>query len=356
MVDDKKKTIHRFLTSDIVVSEKFQKYIFWGVMVCFVIIATIMSYSYSRDSDNYNMMFEVYGASGWDGFNTEIFKQELFILAVSKMVYKLGLDSIYLFLFFAAISLTVKFHLIYKYSKDRILSLAFFGSYFFILHDSTQIRFGMAVAFVYLGLSFLAENRKLLFSAIVIFSAILFHHAILIFILMLFFTSQRSSLWIIGMSAVAVLFYPINYNELMLDLVHDVIKFFDAQETRLKTLFLYLLRPNPDVYLGLFTRRAILVYFCAIVIFQYRKIFNAYELLCYNALLLSIFFYIFLKDAVELQVRASAMFGFSLVFLVPYVHRGLSDYIGERMAYIILLSFFAVYLIKFTLYDKMLIL
>ena len=68
------------------------------------------------------------------------------------------------------------------------------------------------------------------------------------------------------------------------------------------------------------------------------------------------FFYILLKDSVDLQVRIRDLFGFSLVFLMPFIHRGMSVYVGHRSAYIILYLYLGVHLIKFAIYDKMLIL
>jgi len=214
----------------------------------------------------------------------------------------------------------------------------------------------MGVAFVYLGLHFLACNKRLLFSAIVIASAIMFHNAVLAFLMLLFFTTKKSLLWVLGMLVVAVLLYPVNLNAFFLELSQNILSYFNIEGTRLNRLTAFILRPSSDVFLGVFRPIPLLVYFCAIVIFQYRVNFNAFERLCYNALILSIFFYILLKDVVDLQVRFGDMFGFSLVFLVPYVHRGLSEYFGARKAYIILYSFFIIHLVKYTLYDKMLIL
>jgi len=332
-----------------------KEYLYVGALFGFIIMATVISSSFSKDSVGYNQMFEVYGASGWGGLTTEIFTREVFILAASKVLYDLGLSSIFLFLIHAVISLPIKFYLIDKYSKDRFLSLAYFFSYFFILHDCTQLRFGMAVAFVYLGLHYLADNRRLVFSGIVILSAVLFHNAILLFIVMLLFTSRRSLLWLLGMLAIALMSYSVNLNIFMSDLLGDLVHYFGIEGTRLNRLHAYLLRPSSDMYLGIFSRHGLLIYFFGAVIFKYRNEFNKYESLCYNAFILSIFFWILLKDSMDLQVRFNDMFGFSLVFLIPYVHRRLSEYMSERNAYILLLLFFSAYLAKFIFYNKMVV-
>jgi len=333
-----------------------KKYFYFGLLICLIIIATVISSSYSRDSIAYNGFITRYGRHGWERFLTEALYLEAFFIFLSKIIVKINFDYIFVFLIHSIISLSLKFYLVCKYSKDKLLSLSFFCSYFFILHDSTQIRFGMAVAFVYLGLHYLSEKKQVLFSVIVIASALLFHTAIIVFLIMLFFTTRKSLYWLIGLVLFAVLIYPIDLNAIMLSVVENVMGYLGPDKTRFDKLYALLLQPSLDVFLGVFRPIPLLVYFCAIVIYQYRDKFSAYEMLCYNALLLSIFFYILLKDILELQVRFADMFGFSLVFLVPYVHRGISEYIGEKYAYIILYSFFIVHLVKFTLYDKMLIL
>lgn len=339
------------------ISGSKKEYLYLALLIGFVVMATIISSSFSRDSENYNRMFEIYGVTGWGALSSEMFQRETFFLVVSKALNQLGQDSIFLFLIFAAISLPIKFYLIDKYSRDKVLSLAVFTSYFFILHDSTQIRFSMAVAFAYVGLHYLSKDRKWLFSAIVILSAIAFHVSVLFFIVMLFFTTKKSLSWLLGLIVIAVLLYPLNLNIVFLELVGGAIDYFNIQGTFLNNLYVFLQKPEGGGRFGLFNWRVLLVYFCVAVIYQYRDSFSKYELLCYNALVLSIFVYIFMKDVVEIQYRISGLFGFSLVFLVPYIYQWLSEFgfIGKRNAYVILLSFFTVFLLKFAFYDKMII-
>jgi len=337
------------------VSETNKKHIYLGLLISLIIVATIISSSFSKDSYAYNQMFLYYGASGWDGLSTEIYLREPFLLLASKILYNLGFGATLLFFIHAAISLPVKFFLIDKHSKDKFLSLAYFFSYFFILHDCTQLRFGMAVAFAYLGLHYLADNRKLIFSGIVTVSAVLFHNAIIVFIVMLLFTSKRSLSWLLGMVIVSIMLYSLNLNVVMLDFVGSILDYFDmwGEGTRLNKLHAYLSKPSSDMHLGIFSRHGLLIYFFGIVIFKYRNEFNKYETLCYNAFILSVISWILLKDSMDLQVRANDMFGFSLVFLIPYAHKRLSEYVGEKNAYILLILFFVAYLAKFVFYNKM---
>ncbi len=347
---------HHFFSLEYFRSLKKEQWLYLGVAVFFILVAAVISSSYSRDSAAYNQMFEMYGASGWGALYEQMFSRETFFLVVSKVFYSLGLGAFFLFLAYSAISLSAKFYLINKHSNDKWLSSAFFISYFLILHDATQIRFGLAIASVFLALHFLADNRKSLFVVLVIFSAIMFHIISLIFVVMVLFSSDKSLRWLFGLVAVSILLYPVNLNDSLLSFVGDAINYFEMHGTFVNKLYIYLSKPSADIFLGMFSRSAMLVYLCAIVIFQFRDKFSAYEGLCYNALLMSIFFYILLKDSVDLQVRIRDLFGFSLVFLMPYIHRFMSNYVGTRNAYAILYSYLGIHLIKFAIYDKMLLL
>jgi len=355
-VNEKNKiSVHHYLNGKCFLNLTKAKYMYSGLLVAFVLIATVISWGYSRDSVNYNWSFEMYGTTGWGLLPTEMFHRETFFLVVSKLLYSLGFNSVFLFLIYAAVSLPVKFYLIDRCSKDKWLSLAFFASYYFILHDSTQIRFGMAIAFVYLGLSFLANNQRLFFVLIVLLSAMLFHFSSLVFIVMLFFTSKQSLAWLLALISLAVSLYLVDFRAYLLDTVVPAISNLEIKSVVIDKLLFYIQRHNLDVRFGLFNWRVLPVYFSAIVLFQYRSVFSKYELLCYKSLLVSIFFYIMLKDLAEVQYRLSGLFGFSFVFLVPYIHKWLSEKLSERNSRIILMSFFIVYLIKFAFYDKMII-
>ena len=335
---------------------ELKSYHHFSVLLALIAIAAVVSWGFSRDSQNYIDIFNLYGASPWGALGEEALHHETFFIVASKVIYKLGLGSFFLFLLYAAISVSIKYHLIRAHSKDMLISLAFFSAYFFILLDSTQIRFGMAVSFLYLGLHYLSLDRKITFAMIVLASTVLFHVLSIAFIILLVLKDQRSTYWLIGMVVLSILLYPFDLRVLVLDVLRFVIEHLEIYGTFINKLYGYISKPSSDISLGIFYKKALLVYFCAFVIFRYRNSFTEYESLCYRALLLSIFFFILLNDIVDLQVRLSDLFGFALVFIVPYIHKWLAEYTGERPAYALLLVFFAAFLAKFAFYDKMVLL
>ena len=326
------------------------------ILLVLIIIAAIISWGYSRDSQNYIDIFNLYGSSAWSELSDEILHHEMFFIVASKVVYKLSLASFFLFLLYAAISVSIKYQLITIHSKNQLISLAFYLSYFFILLDSTQIRFGMAVSFLYLGIHYLSLDRRVIFVMIVLASTVLFHVLSIVFIIMLLLKDQRATNWLLGMVILSILLYPFDLRVLVLEALRFIIENLEIYGTFINKLYGYISKPSSDISLGIFYKKALMVYLCAFVIYRYRGSFTEYESLCYRALLLSIFFFLLLNDMVDLQVRLSDLFGFSLVFVVPYIHRWLAEYMSEKSAYALLLVFFTAFLAKFAFYDKMIVL
>lgn len=356
-VDKSKAGSHHFFFSlEYFRSLKKEQWLYLGALASSILFATIISLNYSRDSFAYKQMFDMYGASGWGRLPAEILGREAFFLITSKVFFSFGLSSLFLFFLYAIISLSVKFYLVARCSKDKWLSLAFFASYFFILHDSTQIRFGLAVAFSYFGLYFLSQGKKIVFAVMILLSAFLFHVSSIAFIVMLVFSGKKPLFFLAFLMIFSVLLYPVNLLNALSEPIAGAINYFDIHGTVINKLFwFYFHGEKATGGLGLFTIRMFLVYFCVAVLFQYRKVFSTFEALCYYSLIFSVFFYILMKDFWVVQYRLSGLFGFALVFLVPYIHRWLSGYLGKRSAYALLLLFFMVTLLKFTWYDKMII-
>ena len=164
------------------------------------------------------------------------------------------------------------------------------------------------MAFSYLGLVYLAEKRYMVFITAVCVSALLFHTAIIVFLLMLLFVSRDALKWALALLALAVLMYPLDLNVMLVGVIDGVLKYFELEVTRFNKLYNVMVNPSSDVFLGMFTPITLLVYICAFAIYQFRDRFNPFEVVCYNAFILSIAFYILLKDIPDLQVRFGDLF------------------------------------------------
>lgn len=93
-----------------------------------------------------------------------------------------GVSEQTFFLIFAMIGVGIKLYVIKKYSLTPILSLLTYIAMFFVLHEMTQIRAGVAIGLVFLAFHDLVMNRSLSF-VIKILIASLFHYSAIIMLL-----------------------------------------------------------------------------------------------------------------------------------------------------------------------------
>ncbi|WDB75968.1 EpsG family protein [Escherichia albertii] len=115
---------------------------------------------------------------------------------------KIGIG--FLFFVYAGLSISIKFYAIYKYSSSIYLSILVYLCMFYILHEMTQIRVGLASAFFLLGIHdlILGNKKKYL---IKIFAACLCHFSSLILLPLVFFSSERINLKIILLTPILML-------------------------------------------------------------------------------------------------------------------------------------------------------
>jgi hypothetical protein len=57
-----------------------KNYLYLGLLIGMIIIATVISSDFSKDSSSYNQMFNMYGASAWGGLPVEMSQREPFLV------------------------------------------------------------------------------------------------------------------------------------------------------------------------------------------------------------------------------------------------------------------------------------
>jgi hypothetical protein len=123
-----------------------------------------------RDYMNYVKIFE----------NYKTYEVEPTFYFIAKIIKEyLGGNVLILFLVYAIIGVSLKLYAIRKLTRLWMLSLLVYLSYYFILHDLTQIRAGVAAALLLLAIE--PIRNKDFFAFIVIATlAILFHYSAII--------------------------------------------------------------------------------------------------------------------------------------------------------------------------------
>ena len=115
--------------------------------------------------------------------------EESFFLILNS-IKSIGAPKIFLFVIYAAISVSIRYYAIIKYSPLQMFSMAAWFSFILILHEMIQIRAAVASALM-LFLIPLIFNKRYIAAFIVILISFLFHRSALIFILLFFINTNR---------------------------------------------------------------------------------------------------------------------------------------------------------------------
>lgn len=91
----------------------------------------------------------------------------------------LNIDYDYFVLIVAGVSLGIKFHLFRKYLRYPLLAVVTYAAIFYAVHEYTQIRIGISLAFGYLAIHYLYDKRYLR-AAIWFVPAYLFHTSVIV--------------------------------------------------------------------------------------------------------------------------------------------------------------------------------
>lgn len=121
-------------------------------------------------------------------------------LLITFIIRTLGLPNYTLFLVYAAIGISLKMRIIYKYSYLPIISFIIYLSNIIMLQDINQIRAGVATALFLTSIPYLVQNKKKIFTYIILL-ATLFHFSSLLLLVLLFIDATpliKKQIYILG--------------------------------------------------------------------------------------------------------------------------------------------------------------
>lgn len=138
--------------------------------ICLIMYAGFRPIGFDRDSSNYEALFM------HPDDRVSAISVEPFFLIICKILYFVSPDAQILLLFFAILGITMKFFAIKRLTPLFFLPLIIYVGNFYILHDLTQIRAGIASGCFLLSIKPLSEDKKLK-AFIYILSGALFHYS-----------------------------------------------------------------------------------------------------------------------------------------------------------------------------------
>ena len=152
-------------------------FLFMGLSLALVLVAGFQEAGVSRDYRTYAALYEYYASGGLMALQHRFYEPAF--VAIASLGGILGFGVNFAYLVHAAVSLTAKGFLFLRASREPLLSLLLYFSYFYFLQDMTQIRVAAGVGLGYLGILALQNGRPRIF-ALFLALGFLFHFAVIL--------------------------------------------------------------------------------------------------------------------------------------------------------------------------------
>lgn len=169
-----------------------KEYVMFFIAVILILIAGFKTIGVDMDSVTYVEVFNSVGSPGsyFTDYQDNSFFEPAYYLIPSILTNYFKLDVVWVFFTFAILGVTLKFIAISKLTDFAFLSIIVYFSHFFLLHELTQIRAGVASGILLLSIIEI-ERRNFLRFLLLIVAGMLFHYSMIIFLPFYFLSSKE---------------------------------------------------------------------------------------------------------------------------------------------------------------------
>lgn len=290
----------------------------YTIAVLLALMAGFQDISVSKDHSNYQNIFDsIYEITGNSYYYLITFEPGFVAIVVGfRKLFELNY-GIAIMLFYALVSLTLKIFTINRLSINPYLTILLYFSYFFLLHEMTQIRIALASGIFLISLiSFLNERRRTFVCLILLASC--FHYSAIFYLILLFFntTTLNRNLYI----SVIVVSLILGLIKLpILNTLGDL----DVSDLSGKINNYIEISKDGSIAVNVFNSLNILNILCCLYFLFFVK---NQELVKDNRLvfflkcnILSIFLFSFLAGAPAFSLRFNQLFSIAQIFLFTYL-------------------------------------
>ncbi|WP_146876591.1 EpsG family protein [Halovibrio variabilis] len=289
-----------------------------------VFVAAFRVFGYDSDYHHY---FNVYNY----GVHLQASTKELFfVFARFFLNYKLDLDFFFLLFVYAVLGVGLKFLAIKRLSVNAYYSVYIYVITFFLLHEYTQIRAGVASAIVFLSLFDVLKGRLLIF-LMKISVAVLFHWSALLALPIYFFRNRSLLLFFV------VLLASVFLSPFSAVFVNSVFDFLSAYSSSIS--YYYSKHSGHTEYFLVFNIYSLLVlsvcllsYF-AVLLKKIPSYINSVTTLLIAVCFYSAFLYFIFAGLHKPVVafRSSEFFFVVIVFLIPHLSKLFASFVFIRL-------------------------
>jgi hypothetical protein len=281
---------------------KQKEVIFWFLVALLICVAGF-SGNVSRDHAYYLLGYK----NVLNGKYVGEYSFKLIVLLVNKLFH----NSLYLFLIYAILGVTLKAIAIKRLTKFWFFSLLIYFSFYFFLHEMTQLRAGVASAIILLSIPAI-YNRKIWQFLLIAFLAFFFHFSALALFPLYFLSRNKIQIWFYLLIPIGYLLYFTNAN--LVSLVHII-------NIDIVNLKFALYKQNFGTQrINIFNLLMIARYiFCALLLWKWKLLQekNNYSVLLIKIYIISCFIFIALADIPIIAFRVSELLAIVEIVLIP---------------------------------------
>jgi hypothetical protein len=295
-------------------------YLLFSLVLLLAFLAGFQDMNVSKDYFNYQYVFDnVYYITNHNYLYLITFEPGFIAIVFFFRTLFASNYGVAIMFFYAFCSLIIKVFAIKKLSINPYLSLLFYFSYFFLLHEMTQIRIGLASAFFLISLlSFLKGNRRAFIGWILI--ATCFHYSAIFYLLLLIFNTRNFNKKLY----VGILVLSIILGLLKLPILNG---FGNLNVSNISGKLDYYIQvsENGSIAVNVFNSLSILNIFCCfyllLAVTKEEFLLDKRLLLFLKCNILSIFLLLLLAGAPAFSMRFNQLFSIAQIFLFPYLIR-----------------------------------
>ena len=285
---------------------RYENIYFAVTILVLIFTAALRTPNSDRDYQNY-----------LDFFNKapDLIIEPFFILISVLIKSTFGNSYILLFFSFSLLSLSLKYFAIKRLTELWFISAFIYFSYFFILHDLTQIRAGVASSFLFLLVPVIFDRKPILFILLCI-SAICFHYSAIIFLPLWFVNKGFGRTFLYLLIPLGYLFYFLNF-DLFFSLPFESI---NSKLSVYKTLQDHDTEREKINVFNFFFLLKILIFYLLLFKFNYLYNINKYFGIIISIYGLSLFSFLFFSKMPIVSFRIYELLGVIEILVFTFIY------------------------------------
>ena len=293
-------------------------YLLFSIVILLALLAGFQDTNVSKDYLNYQYVFDnIYEITGDNFYYLLSFEPGFVgIVVFFRKFFELNY-GVAIMLFYALASLSIKVFSINRLSINPYLTLLFYFSYFFLLHEMTQIRISLASGIFLISLIPFLKGKRWTFTGLILLATCFHYSAIFYLLILLFNTNKLNKNLYTG-----ILFLSLLLGFIKLPVL-NLLGNFDVADLSSKLNNYIIISENGSIAVNVFNSLNILnILCCFYLIFALSKeeLTKDKRLTIFlKCNILSIFLFSLLAGAPAFSMRFNQLFGIAQIFLFTYL-------------------------------------